>query len=227
MPWYQGRPCSNCWNPLPSSEIPHRAISLSRAARAASRSQFSRICRTDRFGNYSSGRRDYRAAFGRPREVARIVTWDGDLAEAPAPLSVTLVLDRELDISRGDLIVPQRSAGGGGPQRESRAGVDGPASARLNRRYLLKHTSQTVPAFLTAVDHRTGLATLAVSRRRHSEMNDIGVVTLNLLRPIALDRYGENRGTGAFILIDADTNGTVAAGMVTAASSHTGHGDDD
>jgi hypothetical protein len=52
-------------------------------------------------------------------------------------------------------------------------------------------------------------------------MNDIGAVTVNLLRPIALDTYGENRSTGAFILVDAETNGTVAAGMITAASSQT------
>jgi len=55
-------------------------------------------------------------------------------------------------------------------------------------------------------------------------MNDIGAVTLNLLRPIALDIYGENRGTGAFILVDAETNGTVAAGMVTTVNGQTASG---
>ena len=66
---------------------------------------------------------------GRSAKVARIVTWDGDLAEAIAPLSVTLVLDRELDISRGDLIVTSRAAGDGCEEREGRAGVDGSAPA--------------------------------------------------------------------------------------------------
>jgi hypothetical protein len=87
----------------------------------------------------------------------------------------------------------------------------------LHRRYLLKHTSQTVPVFLGSVEHRTDLGTLNHERARTLQMNDIGEVALNLLRPIAVDLYGENRGTGAFILVDPETNGTVAAGMIRAA----------
>ena len=164
---------------------------------------------------------------GRSAEVARIVTWDGDLAEAHAPLSVTLVLDRELDISRGDLI----------------ASADQPASAvkhikaalvwmdqrplECKRRYLLKHTSQTVPAFVTALEHRTNIATLSHEPAETLEMNGIGVVSIQLLRPIALDTYGENRSTGAFILIDPETNSTVVAGMVTATTVNTSDNVDD
>jgi hypothetical protein len=95
----------------------------------------------------------------------------------------------------------------------------------LHRRYLLKHTSQTVPVFLTAIDHRTDLGTLNHEPARTLQMNDIGAVTMNLLRPIALDAYGENRSTGAFILVDAETNGTVAAGMVTSAFSQMAAGE--
>jgi hypothetical protein len=94
----------------------------------------------------------------------------------------------------------------------------------LHRRYLMKHTSQTVPVFLNSIDHRTDLGTLDHEPARTLNMNDIGAVTLNLLRPIALDVYGENRGTGAFILVDAETNGTIAAGMITAAYSQTAEG---
>jgi hypothetical protein len=84
-----------------------------------------------------------------------------------------------------------------------------------HRRYLLKHTSQTVPIFLSSIDFRTDLGTLNHEPAATLHMNDIGSATLSLLRPIAVDLYGENRGTGAFILIDAETNGTVAAGMIT------------
>jgi hypothetical protein len=87
------------------------------------------------------------------------------------------------------------------------------------RRYLLKHTSQTVPAFVSSLEHRTNIGTLAHEAAETLEMNGIGVVNIDLLRPIALDLYGVNRSTGAFILIDAETNSTVAAGMITAASS--------
>jgi hypothetical protein len=147
------------------------------------------------------------------------VTFDGELAEAHAPLSVTLVLDRELDISRGDLIVSTHAPAT--VARHLTAALVWMDSRPLqrNRRYLLKHTSQTVPAFVSAIEHRTNIATLAHEAASTLEMNAIGVVNIDLLRPIALDLYGENRSTGAFILIDAETNSTVAAGMITAASA--------
>jgi len=95
------------------------------------------------------------------------------------------------------------------------------------RRYLLKHTSQTVPAFVSALEHRTNIATLSHEPAETLEMNGIGVVSIQLLRPIALDTYGENRSTGAFILIDPETNSTVAAGMVTATTVNTPDNVDD
>jgi sulfate adenylyltransferase large subunit len=154
---------------------------------------------------------------GRSAKVERIVTWDGDLAEAVAPLSVTLVLDRELDISRGDLIVAAQAPAT--VTKSVKAGIVwmDQQPLQLHRRYLLKHTSQTVPVFLTSIEHRADLGTLKHERARTLQMNDIGAVALNLLRPIAVDLYGENRGTGAFILVDPETNGTVAAGMIRAA----------
>jgi sulfate adenylyltransferase large subunit len=155
---------------------------------------------------------------GRSAEVTRIVTYDDDLAEAYAPLSITLVLDRELDISRGDLISSaQAQATVAKGLRAALVWMDQRPLER-NRRYLLKHTSQTVPAFISAIEHRTDIATLSHEPADTLEMNGIGVVALYLLRPIAVDLYSENRTTGAFILIDAETNSTVAAGMITAAS---------
>jgi hypothetical protein len=155
---------------------------------------------------------------GRSAEVKRIVTFDGDLNEARAPLSVTLVLDRELDISRGDLIVAADAPAIVAKSLKAALVWMDQRPLERNRRYLLKHTSQTVPAFVSALDYRTNIATLDHLPATTLEMNGIGVATLNLLRPIALDLYSENRSTGAFILIDAATNSTVAAGMITAAS---------
>jgi sulfate adenylyltransferase subunit 1 (EFTu-like GTPase family) len=156
---------------------------------------------------------------GRSAEVARIVTWDGDLAEAHAPLSVTLVLDRELDISRGDLIVSSETPAAVAKHVKAALVWMDQRPLQRNRRYLLKHTSQTVPAFVSSIEHRTEIGTLSREPAETLEMNGIGVVALTLLRPIAVDLYGENRSTGAFILIDAETNATVAAGMITAASN--------
>ncbi len=161
---------------------------------------------------------------GRTAKVERIVTWDGDQPEAIAPLSVTLVLDRELDISRGDLIVSSQTPATVTKSVKAALVWMDQRPLELHRRYLLKHTSQTVPVFLTSIDHRTDLGTLNREPARTLHMNDIGAVTLNLLRPIALDVYGENRSTGAFILVDVETNGTVAAGMITTAYSQAAAG---
>jgi sulfate adenylyltransferase large subunit len=156
---------------------------------------------------------------GRTAEVERIVTWDGDLPEAYAPLSVALVLDRELDISRGDLIVAAHSPATVANRVKAALVWMDQRPLALNRRYLLKHTSQTVPVFVSSLEHRTNISTLTHEPAATLEMNSIGAASLNLLRPIALDRYQENRWTGAFILIDPETNATAAAGMITAASN--------
>ncbi len=85
----------------------------------------------------------------------------------------------------------------------------------VNRRYLLKHTSHTVPAIVSLIDHRVDLAAFRHEPAVTLRMNDIGGVSLHLLRPMAVDLYRDNRGTGALILIDPETNATVAAGMIT------------
>jgi sulfate adenylyltransferase subunit 1 len=164
---------------------------------------------------------------GRSAKVERIVTFDGDLDEAQAPLSITLVLDRELDVSRGDLIASANAT----PTVTRHLGASlvwmDQSPLVLNRRYLLKHTSHTVPAFVVSIAHRTNIATLAHEPAETLEMNSIGSVAIEVLRPIALDPYAENRSTGAFILIDATSNATVAAGMITAVAADTSDGDDE
>lgn len=151
---------------------------------------------------------------GRRSRVARVVTFDGDLQEAHAPLSVTLTLEDEVDISRGDLLV--------------RTGEEPKLSRRFvaslvwmdwhaldsDRRYLLKHTSHTVPVRSVTVRHRVEVDTLQQIPAESLNMNEIGVVEIESRRPIALDPYAENRSLGAFVLIDARSNATVAAGMV-------------
>jgi sulfate adenylyltransferase large subunit len=219
MPWYEGPSLLELLEALPPS-LDTRADAF--------RFPVQRVLRPDHAfrgfagqiasGTVRPGDRITVLPSGRSAEVTRIVTWDGDLAEAHAPLSVTLVLNRELDISRGDLIVSSHAP----------AAVANSVKAALvwmdrrplesNRRYLLKHTSHTVPAFVASIEHRTDVGTLAHEPAGTLRINDIGVATLTLLRPIAVDLYAENRATGAFILIDPESNATVAAGMVAAAS---------
>ena len=222
MPWYVGPSLLELLESLPSS-LDTRT--------AAFRFPVQRVLRPDHTfrgfagqiasGTIASGDKITVLPSGRTAEVARIVTYDGDLAEAYAPLSVTLVLDRELDISRGDLIVSTQAPAVVSKSLKAALVWMDARPLQRNRRYLLKHTSQTVPAFVSAIEHRTDIATLAQEPAETLEMNGIGVVSIDLLRPIALDLYGENRSTGAFILIDPESNSTVEAGMIRAAAGAT------
>jgi sulfate adenylyltransferase subunit 1 len=151
---------------------------------------------------------------GRRTRVASITTFDGDLDEANAPLSIALTLEDELDISRGDLIAePERAAQQATSIEASVVWFD---AQRLDthRPYLLKHGAATISARVTRVLRRTNVHTLADDAVNSLGMNDIGVVEIELTRPVFFDAYAENRATGSFILIDPQSNATLAAGMI-------------
>ena len=220
MPWYEGPSLLELLEALPSAQDTRSA---------PFRFPVQRVLRPDHTfrgfaGQIASGtiRRGSEIAVfpsGRKARVERIVTFDCEPEEAIAPLSVTLVLDRELDISRGDLITSGEPAPVvAGSVKASLVWMD-QRPLDLNRRYLLKHASHTVPAFISLIDHRVDLGAFRHKPALTLRMNDIGAVSLHLLRPIAVDLYSDNRGTGALILIDPETNATVAAGMITAAQN--------
>ena len=128
--------------------------------------------------------------------------------------SVTLLLEDEIDISRGDMIVKSGSAPA--PFKQLDAIVCWLAEAPLSasRTYLVRHTTREVKARLAHIHHRIDVNTLTEEAATHLAMNDIAQVTLKLAQPILADRYRDNRATGAFIIIDESTNNTVGAGMV-------------
>jgi sulfate adenylyltransferase large subunit len=222
MPWYKGPSLLELLESLPALED---------SRTAPFRFPVQRVLRSDHSfrgfagqiasGTVRPGDRITVLPSGKSAEVARIVTYDGDLAEAVAPLSITLVLNRELDISRGDMIVSSRAQATVARNVEAALVWMDQRPLERYRRYLLKHTCQTVPAFIVSIRHRTNIDTLTHEPAETLEMNAIGSVTLQLLRPIALDPYRKNHSTGAFILIDAESNSTVAAGMISAASGVT------
>jgi sulfate adenylyltransferase large subunit len=150
----------------------------------------------------------------RSSRVDRIVTFDGELHEAHAPQSVTLTLTDELDISRGDLLVsPESPAVTTARFTASLVWMD-EQPLDLTRRYLLKHTSRTVQAQVTAVHHRLDVATLEQQPAATLTLNGIGLVEIESVQPLTVDSYSTNRTTGSFVLIDAVNNATVAAGMI-------------
>jgi len=228
MPWYTGPSLLQLLESVPASRLTHAApfrFPVQRVIRPTH--NFRGFAGQIASGTVRPGDLVTVLPSGKIAAIERIVTYDGDLGEAHAPLSVTLVLDRELDISRGDLIASAQAL----PSVTRHLGASlvwmDERPLALNRRYLLKHTSHTVPAFVASIAYRTNIATLAHEHVDSLQMNAIGVVSLELLRPIALDPYAQNRSTGAFILIDAASNKTVAAGMITSVAADTSDGEDE
>jgi sulfate adenylyltransferase large subunit len=151
---------------------------------------------------------------GRTSRVASISTFDGELEEASAPLSVAITLEDELDISRGDLLAePERLPESATVLEATLVWFDA-AKLETHRPYLVKTGAQTVPARVPRVLWRTSVQTLADEAVNSLGMNEIGVVEVELTRTLFFDSYAENRVGGAFILIDPQTNATLAAGMI-------------
>lgn len=146
--------------------------------------------------------------------VKSISTLDGDLPGAFARQSVSICLDRELDIGRGDMLV--HPAALPAVTRTFRASLFWMSEAplKVGRPYLVKHTTQQLWAEVTSIRSRLDLETLAESAASELRLNEIGTVTVETYKPVFCDEYDRNRGTGSFILIDPMTNLTVAAGMI-------------
>ena len=154
---------------------------------------------------------------GHRTRLTKIDTFDGELAEAFPPQSVTLLLEDDLDISRGDLIARADEATPPTVARELEAIVCWMADAplRAGGRYALKHTTRAVRAIVEAVDWHLDVETLGREDNSHGlALNEIGHVRLRLSGPLAFDPYARNRETGSFILIDEATNDTVGAGLI-------------
>ncbi|MGA7713297.1 MAG: sulfate adenylyltransferase subunit CysN [Rhizomicrobium sp.] len=154
------------------------------------------------------------AKSGRTSTVKRIVTMDGDLSQAVAGDAVTLTLEDEIDISRGDVLCATNE----------RAEVSDQLAAHIlwmteeallpGRQYLLKLATTTVPAQITALKHKIDVNTLDHLAAKTLNLNEVGYANFSLAQPIAFDPYAENRDMGGFILIDRFTNATVGAGMI-------------
>jgi sulfate adenylyltransferase large subunit len=151
---------------------------------------------------------------GLTSRVASIEAPNGPVEIAPVGLSVSVSLEDDLDVSRGDLIV----GSGDLPTVTSELTAtlcwfsETPLAA--GSRYRLKHTTRSTPAMVTAVDAELDVNELVLRPIDKLEINDIGLVSIRTGSPLAVDEYGHNRITGSFVLIDERTNITVAAGMV-------------
>ncbi|ADG10031.1 adenylyl-sulfate kinase [Caulobacter segnis] len=151
---------------------------------------------------------------GRESRVARIVTLPGDLDQAVAGQSVTLTLEDEIDVSRGDVIAAADAPAPVANQFEATLVWMDDEPLPPGRTYLLKIGARTVGASVTDIKHRVNVNTLEHTAAKRLELNEIGVCNLSLDQAIPFERYADNRQMGGFILIDRLSNRTVGAGMI-------------
>ncbi len=151
---------------------------------------------------------------GRTSRVKEIVTFDGNLDAAYSGQSVTITLEHEIDISRGDMLVHP----GAMPHVSRRFEADvvwmHTDGLEPDKPYLIKHASQQIPATVSEIVHRTNIQDLSAIPASRLELNEIGRVRVETRKPLFFDAYRRSRGTGSFILIDPLTNLTVGAGMI-------------
>ena len=140
----------------------------------------------------------------------------GDVPEAFAPMSVTVTLEDEIDISRGDMIVKQNNPPQSSQQIEAMiCWFSSEANLEERGRYTLRHTTNDVKCLMKELKYKMDINTLhKLKEDREVRLNDIARVSLQTSAPLHFDRYRRNRATGSFILIDEQTNSTVAAGMI-------------
>ena len=160
---------------------------------------------------------------GQRSKVAAIVTADGDLDRASEGQAVTLTLKDEVDASRGDVIAAARDPSEVADQFAAHLLWLGEQPLLPGRPYWLKIGSRTVSAQVTEIKHKVDVNTQDQLAAKHLELNEVAQVNLYLDQPVAFEAYADNRDLGAFILIDRQTNGTVAAGTLDFALRRAGN----
>ncbi|CAG9176027.1 Sulfate adenylyltransferase subunit 1 [Cupriavidus laharis] len=226
MPWYQGEPLLPLLEELPVEEVaPEGDAALRFPVQLVIRQDGSQ---SDDFRGYAGrveagtvrvGQKLRVLPANREAVVAEVLTPNGAADSASAGDTVTVRLSEDVDVSRGDMFVAADAAAASAKKLQADLCWFDDESLNPSRKYVLKHTTASVFARVSAVDRVLDVHTLSHETGRHDiRLNDIGSVHLSLQKPIVCDTYGDNPATGAFVLIDEATNHTVAAGMIRAYS---------
>ena len=214
-PWYEGPPLLDYLEGLPAAR-PSGGAAFRMPVQFVSRpdQNFRGYAGTVATGSVRPGDTVRSSASGQSAMVARIVTMDGALPEAAADDAITLVLDREIDVSRGDVLMAEGLAEE--PADQFGAHLIWLAEAPLSpgRTYLLKLGTRTVGASVSRIRHRIDVNTRQKLQADQLHMNDVAKVQLALDAPVAWMRYADGRDLGGFILIDRQSHATAGVGMI-------------
>ena len=148
-------------------------------------------------------------------KIESIITFNKEIEEAHAPMSITLTLSDDLDISRGDMIVRENNQPKILKEVELMVCWLGNSPLLEKGKYTIKHTSNEVKCIVTEILYKIDINTLhRNTENRQVNCNDIARIKIKLNQPLLVDKYNENRSTGSMIIIDENTNNTIGAGMI-------------
>ncbi|MGR8998956.1 MAG: sulfate adenylyltransferase subunit CysN [Gammaproteobacteria bacterium] len=220
MPWFTGLPLMEALNSIKIAND-HNFNDARFPVQYVNRPNldFRGFCGTVASGIFRKGDQITALPSGKSSRIKSIVTYDGDLEEAFPPMAVTLTMEDEIDISRGDMII--------GPEKLPPIVADKFKATIVwmnekvltpSRQYTIKLATRSVSGSIAMIHHRIDVNTLEHHDASELQLNEIGSCTVTVNAPVVFDPYKINRGTGAFIIIDRLTNGTVGAGMITGAT---------
>jgi bifunctional enzyme CysN/CysC len=175
---------------------------------------FRGFCGTIAAGVFHKGDAITALPSGKTSTIKSIVTFDGDLEEAFPPMAVTLTLDDEIDISRGDTIVSSNSLPSVADKFDANIVWMTENALVPGKQYIIKLATRSVSGSVANIQHRIDVNTLEHHDAKALQLNEIGVCTISVNAPVVFDAYTRCKGTGSFIIIDRLSNVTVGAGMI-------------
>ncbi len=217
MPWYTGKPMMETLNTIEIAS--DRNFSDARfPVQYVNRPNldFRGFCGTVASGIFRKGERITALPSGKSSTIKSIVTYDGELEQVYPPMAVTLTLEDEIDISRGDMIIGKQTASPTVADKFKAMIVWMTEKALTpGRQYIIKLATRTASGSISMIHHRVDVNTLEHHDASELNLNEIGLCTVNLNAPVVFDPYKRSKGTGSFIVIDRLSNVTVGAGMIT------------
>ena len=219
MPWFTGEPLMAALNSIEIAND-HNFTDARFPVQYVNRPNldFRGFCGTVASGVFRKGDLITALPSGKSSKIKSIVTYDGDLDQAFPPMAVTLTLEDEIDISRGDMLIgTEQLAPIVADQFKATIVWMTEKALTPGRQYILKLATRSVSGSVALIHHRIDVNTLEHHDAQALQLNEIGSCTISVNAPVVFDAYKTNKSTGAFIIIDRLSNGTVGAGMITGA----------
>jgi bifunctional enzyme CysN/CysC len=222
MSWYKGKPLMEALNTIEivndrnftDARFPVQYVNRPNL-------DFRGFCGTVASGIFKKGDKITALPSGKSSTIKSIVTYDGELEKAFAPMAVTLTLDDEIDISRGDTIIgTQEFAPIVADRFKAHIVWMTEQALSIGKQYSVKLATRTVSGSISLIHHRIDVNTLEHHDANALQLNEIGMCTVSVNAPVVFDAYKTHKGTGSFIIIDRLTNSTVAAGMIIGADEN-------